>query len=266
MTRWIVLVMALVACKKDLGPVHDGISRVDVTIQSKMDDGYYLVVAYTARVQNPTKDPRGITIVAACQVGADRLANRDPAGGDLVAGTATDLESNLYIIHPLPAKPSLCDLEFLDGEVSIGRVCWTDGTVTEAPCPPNRVADDGVGPTGLTAVVTKVTPEDADDIGFPAHLTVEYRATAHKDMPKGAYLVRVTSCPRGSDDTWHSELGSMRAGETMWAAQNTYRIGRPARGAPCETTLGFSQVVDGEVTKIATFCHRDTAITPGACK
>lgn len=266
MVRWMLLILALAACKKDLGPVHDGISRVDVSVRSASEDGYYLEVSYTVRIQEPAKSAFGLSIVAACQVGAARLSNVEPVPAELAPNVAQDHEDNVYLIHALPAKPTLCDLEFLDEDVRIGRVCWTDGVVTEAACPPNPVAGDGVGPTGLTGTVTKVTPEAADEIGFPAHLTVEYRATAHRDMPKGAYLVRTTSCPRlGDDDTWHAELQHLRPGETMWAAQNTYRIGRPPAGTPCETTLGFSPVVNGPVTPFATFCHRDTDIKPGGC-
>jgi hypothetical protein len=267
MARWLVLVMALVACKKDLGPVHDGISRVDVSVKSALGDGYYLHISFTARTVKRSRHVLDARILAACQLGPDRILAAESMMTALTEGETREASEDVFLLKPLPEEPTLCDLDFFDGDTSLARMCWNDGTITEGPCAPNAISNVGVGPTGLTTEITKVTPENADDMGFPAHLTVEYRATAHRDMPKGAYLVRRTSCPGlGADDTWHSELQYLRAGETILAAQNTYRLGRPPAGTPCETTLGFSPNVDGEVTKIATFCHRDTTITPGACK
>jgi hypothetical protein len=273
MGRFVVgFLLALGACKgEDLGPVHDGISRLRVRAVGS-NDGYYVRVSFTARVQTiASKWSNGVSILAACQVGVDRLSFAEPAYGALEVAVAKDLEENVAITNVMPARPSACDLEFhvgqLDDGPPIARVCWSDGAIKTGACPPNVISSAGVGPTGVTAVLTKVTPEDADDIGFPAHLRIAYRVTAHRDMAKGAYFVRQTSCKGTSrnDDTWHSELQHLRAGESFTAEQNTYRIGRPAAGTPCETVFGTSPEVDGEVTELATFCHRDSAITTGPC-
>jgi hypothetical protein len=268
MRRWFVTLLALAACKgPDLGPVHDGISRV--TVRTRSGDGYSIEVGFVVRLQQPRRadpDEDFFTIRAACQVGSDRIVDLDPEKVLLKPGVGFEVEASPFLIHPLPAEPSLCDLEVLDGDKTpIGRVCWSGGKVTEAACPPNGIAHAGVGPTGVTGIVSSVTPEDASG-GWPAHLTIRYRATAHTDMPRGAYLVRMTTCPgRRPDDTWHDELGYLRGGESITAGMNTYKLGRPAAGAACETELAYAASLHAETTVFATFCHRDTAVTPGPC-
>jgi hypothetical protein len=249
--------------------VRDGISQVRYSHAGK-DEEAYLELHYTVRLaQAPLPDSGGVAIRAACQVGSDRLVEVGPPQGRLVQGTAVEIEDSAFLLHPLPETPSMCDLEFIEASFkdprSIGHACITDH-VELAPCPPNRVADDGVGPTGITVVLTSVKGEDADSIGFPAHLTVAYKVTAHRDMPRGGYLVRRTSCPGArASDTWHSDLEHLRAGDSFVAAQNTYELGRPAPGTPCETSFGFSPRVNGPITEIRKLCHRDEKITHAPC-
>ncbi len=263
--RYALAVLALAACSDDRGPVTDGISRVHVHFNHS-DDGWYFDLGYTVRLVHtlPTS-AMGLMVKAACQVGPDRFVSNEPEMARAEPGVAVELESHPFVIGELHEQPSLCDIaiseySFSDRGAVLGEFCMTDKLV-RGPCPPNQLTGDG-GPTGISAVLLSIHGEDKDSIGFPAHLTVRYKYTAHRDMPKGAYFVRTTSCGTGSDSTWHSELANLRAGESMLAGQNTYHIGRPRPGTKCETSFGYSPIVDGAITPIAKFCHVDDTITP----
>jgi hypothetical protein len=263
--RWWLALIAILGCKKD-APITDGVSRINVDYRAAGDRGY-LDVSFTVRLADaPIVGSSGVALKAACQIGADRIVDDGPPTGKLAQGQPIEFEDHPFITRSgLAESPSLCELELTEvsyqsASRSLGRFCVTDA-VKAGPCPPNRPAGTP-GPTGVTAALTSVVGEDADELGFPAHLTVRYRVTAHRDMPPNAWLVRETSCGSRSDSTWHSELEHLRAGESFLAAQNTYRSGRPASGTRCTTRFGYASRVNGPTIELATFCHVDDRITP----
>jgi hypothetical protein len=254
--------LALLAACKGEQPIHDGISRLHVEYRGRAGE-HWVEAKYTVRLGHPpTPGSMGVAVKAACQIGDQRLVVVEPGvQGALEQGVAKELDAAPFLIHPLHADPSLCQLDFIEASFDaprpIATVCLRD-KLEHAPCPPNT-PHGTPGPTGVSATLDKVTGHDAED-PWPAHLTVEYTVTAHRDMAKGAYLVRATNCGGRTDVTWHSDLEYLRAGESFDAAQNTYPIGRPS--GRCETEFGTATVVNGEVTAFAKFCHEGDRIVP----
>lgn len=262
MTRWLVILVALGACKGDR-PEGAPEGVFDVRIKVEEHGAVYLKLDLALRVRAPRRETATVAVRTVCQIGADRLLSLDPWPANLQPGVTADLESHPFVRHPLPARPTLCEVEVLDAmtrdAVSLGRVCWEQGKIVYKPCPPNVISSATAGATGVTAVVSRVTTTSA-------HLRIRYRATAHRDVPRGAHLVRMTSCKgHRNDDSWHTELGFLRAGESLALSVAAENIGVPAAGASCETVLGYSPELHGEITDLATFCHRDAVITPGPC-
>lgn len=248
--RWLLV---LAACGGNSGSVADGGNEVGYQLR-KRDEGWYVELAIKL-----AKAGEQTSVKAACQLPDARLVDVPPPE------TGAEIKSSPFLLNPLRSKPVRCEITLrkTDGNM-LAQFCIGDPTKPGA-CPPNALVPQ-TGPTGLRAELVSVKSEPADNMGFPEHLTVAYRVTAARDMVRGAYLVRTTTCPgHRSDATWHSELENLAKGESFDAAQNTYKLGRPAPGTKCETTFGYSPHVDGEVTPIATFCHVDAKITEGPC-
>jgi hypothetical protein len=232
-------------------------------------DEWLMHVSYTVRLTMPPLATASAGVRAACQVGNDRFVGETPGNSvALVQGTAVELEDIVYFMATkLPDESSLCDLEIserdLDARRVLGRFCMRD-TITRGPCPPNRIADDGVGPTGVTAVLTSVEGRGAYS-SFPAHLAARLKFTAHRDMPADARLAQTTSCGDRSEKTSWSDLGILRAGESALEDWKGFDIGRPRRGTKCETQFAYDPGLGADTTPIATFCHVDETITPGHC-
>lgn len=261
MTRWFVILVALAACK---GEPPEGISKwlaKDMTIQGV---GTSLELRFTLKLEKPLDDSRGITVKVACQLGADRLVDVAQPTITLLPGRPVVVDVPLFETERLPAEPSSCEYEISERGLATSRLlsrrCISDRkSLVEQACPPNVISRAGAGPTGVTGAVSNVIANDAT-------LQIRYRATAHQDMPRGAHLVRMTSCTgHRNDDSWHAELGFLKAGESLVLSALTEKVGRPAPATPCETVLGYSPELHGEITDLATFCHRDAVITPGPC-
>ena len=258
MPRWAVIFLALAACKKE---PPEGVSFVmskDMAINGKLAS---MGLEFTVKLADPLPDSRGITVKAACQVGADRLVDVAQPAIKLAPRRPVKVDAPMFVTELPPAMPSRCDYEIWERGVSTSRLLYRTCGHEDSPdkeCPPNVISHAGVGPTGVTAVVSNVIAKDTS-------LQLRYRATAHQDMPSGAQLVRMTSCPGyRNDDTWH-EIGFLKTGESYAVSARTEKLGIPAPGTACETVLGYAPELHGEITELATFCHKDTAITPGEC-
>ena len=251
--RYALLLLA--ACSGS-GSVADGGNELRYQFRDA-GDGWYVELDVKVANGNSTE------VKAACQLADGRLVDVTPAE----AGTS--FKASPFLLNPLRAKPTRCEITLRAAAIGrpsqmIAQFCVGDPTAPGL-CPPNRNVPE-TGPTGVRVQLISVKGEDADELGFPAHLTVRYRATASRDMVQGAYLVRTTTCPgRRTDETWHHELENLATGESFDAGQNTYKLGRPPRGTRCETRFGYARRVDGDVTPIATFCHVDETIKPGPC-
>ena len=246
MPRWFVILVALGACK---GEPPAGVSGWSARSKTS--------VKFTVRLEKPLADSQGITLKAACQVGADRLVDVAQSTSPLQPGKAVELDLSLFS-DPLPATPSSCEYEVSERGLTSSHVIAMRCDDKDGACPPNVISRAGAGPTNVSAGLSNVIPKDK-------HLQLRYRATAHKDMPRGAHLVRMTSCKgHRNDDSWH-ELGFLKAGESIARSALTEKLGLPPPGTPCETVLGYSPERLGEITDLATFCHRDAIITPGPC-
>lgn len=258
MPRWAVILVALAACKKEPPEGVSFVMNKDMVINGKLAS---MGIAFTVKLADPLPDSRGITVKASCQVGADRLVDVAQPAVKLEPRRPVKLDVAMFVTELPPATPSRCDYEIWERGESTSRLlyrhCGGEDSL-DHECPPNVISHVDVGPTGITAVLSSVTMQDAS-------LLLRFRATAHKSLPPGAQLVRMTSCSGyRNDDTWH-EIGFLKAGESMALSARTDKLGRPAPGTACETVLGYAPEPRGEITELATFCHKDAAITPGEC-
>ncbi|MBA3461286.1 MAG: hypothetical protein H0T46_15090 [Deltaproteobacteria bacterium] len=255
MTRWFVILVALAACK---GEPPEGISKWLTRDMGIQGVGTTMGVSFTLKLEKLLDDSRGITVRAACQVGADRLVDVAQPTVTLQPGRPVVIDVPLFQATMLPATPTSCEYQVSERGLTSSRVLATRCDGNDGPCAPNVISRAGAGPTGVTGGVSNV-------IAKGKSLQIRYRATAHQDMPRGAHLVRMTSCKgHRNDDSWH-ELGFLKAGESIALTALTEKIGLPPPGTGCETVLGYSPERLGEITDLATFCHRDAVITPGPC-
>ncbi|MBL9019244.1 MAG: hypothetical protein JNL83_33960 [Myxococcales bacterium] len=258
MHRRAVILVALAACSKEPPEGVSLVTNQDVAVDGRLAS---MGLGFTVKLAAPLPDSRGITVRAACQVGADRLVDVAQPAIVLEPGRAVKVDVPLFEIERPPARPSRCDYEIWERGVSTSRLLYRrcgDADSLDRPCPPNVISRVAAGPTGVTAVVSHA-------VAKAATLQLRYRATAHRDLSPGAQLVRMTSCPgHRNDDAWH-DIGFLRTGESRMLSALADKVGRPAPGTACETVLGYAPEPRGEITELATFCHRDAVITPGEC-
>jgi len=247
-TRWTVIAVALLLGCKDKHLDADSrpyALRTDTR-------GTSLALAFPVQLPAATG---GVRVKAACQFGVDRLVEVT-SRSRLEPTPRFNVNVELFAEDRLPAHPTSCEVTATADQAVLRQFCIAEQHQTDGPCRPNVVQHIDVGPSGVTGSISAIEKG-----------VIRYRVTAHKDMPRGAYLARFTTCTgRRNDDTWTPELEVLRAGETLRVRASTAKLADLAPGTECETELGYATSLGGEVTPITTVCHRDTTISPGPCR
>lgn len=257
----------------------------DVSVKAKSSlltdtGGKYLALSYKAKLLQALETGETITVKASCVVDGRVFVDAMMAFAEfdkMRPGEAKQIETALYMGRSLASEPSLCQFsglisKFMTGDRPkvFGHACWSDGEISDGPCPslPLEDADAGLEIVDASANFEEVAFGERRG---KTDLRFQYTVRSGSPLPKDHAIFVNAACVVGEDTLVEenpalANLQYLQPGESMKLAGSAYPMkGVDQEPSQCELTFQLKTIFDEGGDVFGTYCFKSGTLNEGSC-